>query len=356
MYVKYIENAYRKPEKLYCKIPIFVIYYYGMSDSLRKELYMGYRINPDLWKGVFAVPNEIVDGYIKLASESRLKILLCLLRYSEVDLSLEQLSELTGIDNTADIEDSLLFWENRGVISKNGAEFSPVTLTAQKPSLSDEAAAARAHLKSETVFPPKEIASAIKGDKAVKYLFGVFEELAGRPTKHAERNTLMILIDEIQLPCEVAVMLVRYCFSIDKPSPSYMKSVALDWYNNGIDTLDKAEERIKYLSDKIHFENKLKKKFGMTSAFSARQKEMIEEWSKLGLSDSLFDAAYDATLNGTGKLSFPYMDKILRKWHSEGITDPSMLQNKKKSDTASEESSFSISDIEQTAYGRYSKK
>ena len=317
---------------------------------------MGYRINPELWNGVFAVPNAVTDNYIKLASESQLKILLCLLRYSGGSLSTKQLSELTGIKNTADIEDALYFWEERGVISKNEAAFTPVTLPVKNPTISEEAAIAKAHLKSETVFPPKEIASAIKGDKAVEYLFKLYEELAGRPTKHAERNTLMILIDEIQLPCEVAVMLVRYCFSIDKPSPTYMKSVALDWYNNGVDTLGKAEERIKYLSDKITFENKLKKKFGMTSAFSAKQKEIIEEWSKLGLSDSLFDAAYDATLNGTGKLSFPYMDKILKKWHSEGITDPSMLQNKKKTDTAGEESSFSISDIEQTAYGRYSKK
>lgn len=317
---------------------------------------MGYRINADLWKGVFALPNEIVDSYIKLASESQLKILLCLFRFSGSTPSVEQLAELTGITNAGDIEDALLYWEERGVISKNGAEFAPVTLPARITQISEEAAAAKAHLKSETVFPPKEIASAIKADKAVEHLFKVYEKLAGRPTKHAERNTLMILIDEIQLPCEVAVMLVEYCFSIDKPSPTYMKSVALDWYEHGIDTLGKAEERIKYLSDKIGFENKLKKKFGMTSAFSAKQKQIIEEWSRLGLSDGLFDAAYDATLNGTGKLSFPYMDKILRKWHSEGITDPSMLQIKKKPDTTAEESSFSISDIEQTAYERYSKK
>lgn len=317
---------------------------------------MGYRINPGLWNGVFALPNEIVDSYIKLASGSQLKILLCLIRYSGSDLSVGQLSELTGIDNIYDIEDGLLFWENLNVISKNGAPLSPVTPSLKAVAVNEEAAAARAHLKAETVFPPREIASAIKGDKAVKHLFEVFEELAGRPTKHAERNTLMILIDEINLPCEVAVMLVRYCFSIDKTSPSYMKSVALDWYENGIDTLGKAEERIKYLSDKLHFENKLKKKFGMTSAFSAKQKQIIEEWSRLGLSDELIDAAYDATLNGAGKLSFPYMDKILQKWHSEGITDPTMLQNKKKSEASSEESSFDISDIEQSAYGRYNKK
>ena len=317
---------------------------------------MGYRINPDLWKGVFALPNEIVDNYIKLASESQLKILLCIFRYSGSSLSCNQLSELTGIP-ADDIEDDLLFWENRGVISHKDAEFSaPAALSVSKPTVSEETAIAKAYLKSETHFPPKEIASAIKGDKAVDHLFKVFEELAGRPTKHAERNTLMILIEEVKLPCEVAVMLVRYCFSIDKASPAYMKTVAIDWYDNGIDTLGKAEERIKYLSDKLSFENKLKAKFGMTTAFSAKQKDIIAEWQRLGISDGLIDAAYDATLNGAGKLSFPYMDKILKKWHSEGITDPSMLQNKKKTDTATEESSFCISDIEQTAYERYSKK
>ncbi|MGN0577171.1 MAG: DnaD domain protein, partial [Ruminiclostridium sp.] len=204
-------------------------------------------------------------------------------------------------------------------------------------------------------FPPAEIASAGNGDKAVKYLLETFERLAGRATKHAERNTLMVIIEEIKLPCEVAVMLVNYCFEIDKATPAYMKTAALDWYESGIDTIGKAEERIRALKQRFTLENKLRVKFGMNSAFSAKQKEIIEGWAGMELPDSLIDAAYDKTLNGAGKLSFPYMDKILRKWHEEGITDPAQLEKQKKQEASEGGSSFDISELEQSAYQRYKK-
>ena len=213
---------------------------------------------------------------------------------------------------------------------------------------------ARAALSSETHFPPKVIAGAVNGSSAVKYLFETYEKLAGRPPRHAEQQTLMVLVEELGLPCEVTMMLVEYCFNIDKATPAYMKAVARDWIDNGIDDIPKAEERIKILGNRFTAESRLHKKFGMTSAFSAKQKTMIAEWIDLGLSDALIDEAYDITLNSTGKLSFPYMDKILRSWKSEGITDPSQIKKKRGDDPLSSDTpSYDTSEIEQRTYNKY---
>ena len=73
------------------------------------------------------------------------------------------------------------------------------------------------------------------------------------------------------------------------------------------------------------------------------------------LPDSLIDAAYDATLNGAEKLSFPYMDSILRKWKEQGITDPAQKKKKKKQEPSEGGSSFDINELEQSAYQRYKK-
>ena len=92
----------------------------------------------------------------------------------------------------------------------------------------------------------------------------------------------------------------------------------------------------------------------MTTSFSQKQKQMIAEWSDMGISDALFEEAYDITLNNTGKMSFPYMDKILRKWVSEGITDPSQLENRRKQDKMPDKApSYSTSEIEQRTYDKY---
>ncbi len=318
---------------------------------------MSYIINLGAWRSVFAVPSCVADNYIKIASGNQLKVLLYLLGNAGTMLSAADISAVTGVPE-GEVPEALDFWEERGIIAKDNGTITPAAtapissapVTAEKPKpVSPRVALA------ETQFPPTEIASAVNGDKAVKYLFETFERLAGRPTKHAERNTLMVIIEEIKLPCEVAVMLVNYCFEIDKATPAYMKTAALDWYESGIDTIGKAEERIRALKQSYTLESKLRVKFGMNSAFSPKQKEIIKGWAEMELPDSVIDAAYDKTLNGAGKLSLPYMDSILRSWHEQGITDPAQLEKQKKQEASEGGSSFDISELEQSAYQRYKK-
>ncbi len=318
---------------------------------------MSYILNLGAWGSVFAVPSCVVDNYIKVANEAHLKTLLFLLKNSDRKYSSANISDLTGVPE-GEVDDALCFWEEMGVITNDNGTITPAAtapissapVTAENPKpVSPRVALA------ETQFPPTEIASAVNGDKAVKYLFETFERLAGRPTKHAERNTLMVIIEEIKLPCEVAVMLVNYCFEIDKATPAYMKTAALDWYESGIDTIGKAEERIRALKQSYTLESKLRVKFGMNSAFSPKQKDIIKGWAEMELPDSLIDAAYDKTLNGAGKLSLPYMDSILRSWHEQGITDPAQLEKQKKQEASEGGSSFDISELEQSAYQRYKK-
>lgn len=326
-----------------------------------KEVYgLAYSINLGAWRSVFAVPSCVADNYIKIATGEQIKVLLYLLKNAGIPLRNQDISLATGVD-ASEVDDALLFWENVGVISDNGGAYEPSesshTQTVQyteKPSVTPEIKVA---LTSEPHYEPKEIAGAINSDKAVRYLFDIFEKLKGKPTTHSERNTLMILIEEIKLPCEVAVMLVEYCFSIDKASPAYMKTVALDWVENSIDTIGKAEERIRTLRSRLSLEGKLKTLFGMTSNFGKSQKEFISQWAELGLSNEMFEEAYDATMKGAGKLSFPYMDKILRKWSADGITSPEMINKTKKPAVKHDsESSFDINEIEQLSYERYKKK
>lgn len=150
-------------------------------------------------------------------------------------------------------------------------------------------------------------------------------------------------------------MLVEYCFSIDKATPAYMKTVALDWVESGIDNISKAEERITILTARNTLEGKLRSKFRMTSAFSQKQKEIIASWAESGYSDELIDEAYEKTLNGTGKLSFPYMDSILKNWKDKGITSPAQIKEEKPAQNNAV-SSIDVDLVKQKAYERYRKK
>ncbi len=317
---------------------------------------MGYKLDLGAWNSIFAVPSSVVDEYIKIADSDHIKVLLYVIRNAGKNLSVSDIASATGV-GTETAEDALIFWENVGIIGNNGGESVPKTsgTTVQTAATEpDSRVVARAKLTSDIQFPPREIARSINGDDAFRCLCSTFERLAGRPTKHSERNTLMVITDEIGLASEVALMLLEYCFSIDKATPAYMKAVALDWVECGIDNIIKAEERITVLTARNTLEGKLRSKFRMTSAFSQKQKEIIASWAEAGYSDELIDEAYEKTLNGTGKLSFPYMDSILKSWKEKGITSPERINEEKRAN--SNESSFDVNDLEEASYERYRKK
>lgn len=321
---------------------------------------MAIKINLGVWNRVFAVPSVVADS-LKLTNGDHLKVLMCILGNAGKELSAEEIAAAAGV-GTGTVADALLYWQNMNVISDIEGEIMPSEkgIAAPAPAVSADRRAAEIKVKltADTHFPPKEVASAVNNDEAFKFLCQNFERHVGRPLKHSERNVLMVLTEEIGLPAEVTAMLVEYCFSIEKATPAYMKSVALDWYNNGIDTIDKAEERINQLKTRNTLENRLHSKFRMTSAFSSKQREFITGWSEAGFSEELIDEAYERTLDATGKLSFPYMDAILRSWADKGITSPSQIpkEGKPAAQSAPVAASFDIAMLEQSAYERYRNK
>ena len=53
---------------------------------------------------------------------------------------------------------------------------------------------------------------------------------------------------------------------------------------------------------------------------TAKEREFLQTWICVyGADVELIRAAYEATVNATGKAGFAYAGKILERWHSEGI-------------------------------------
>ncbi len=324
---------------------------------------MAYKLNLGVWGSIFAVPS-VVSERLKLTNGDHLKVLLYMLANTDKLLTNEEIAEMTGV-GAGTVSDAVIFWKNMEIIEETEGEFLPkkgdIPHKTAKPvneisAPEKQTAAVRSKLTSDTQFPPKEIAAAVNNEQAFKFLCQTFERLMGRPTKHSERQTLMVLTEEIGLPSEVVIMLVEYCFSIDKATPAYMKSVALDWYRHGIDSIPKAEERIQQLKTYNTLENRLRTKFRMTSAFSQKQKEIIASWTELGISEELIDEAYDKTLNATGKMSFPYMDTIIKSWAEKGIKTPDEINKDKPAESSDTEASFDIASLEESAFNRYRRK
>ena len=342
---------------------------------------MNYKINLGIWKNVFCIPSVIVDRYIKLAGENDIKVLLYLLRNSEESFSSQELGEQLGIDSEQ-AEESVNFWIKREVLSMDKlGNLSPTESNAEtnvKKAVKTENAVNETITESETSFapartltesvvrkvnlertpnfPPVEIAQTVRNNANADFLFKQCEKLYGRPLKHNEQNTIMIILEDTCLPAEVCLILVNYCFSVGKATPAYIRKTALEWSESEITTIEKAEERVALLKKLNGAVGRFKKMFEVTSAFSKQQEEMIDKWvNTYGFSDEMIEEAYQLTLNGAGKLSFPYMNKILEDWHSKGYKNVGQILTEKSSKTKEEtrEPSFDIKEIEKMLNDKY---
>ena len=327
---------------------------------------MKYEVNLGIWNSIFCVPTAVADDCLKLARGNDLKVLLYLLRNAGAAFDVKDIAEYLSITDEL-VEESISFWTQRGIICVNEkGELVPSELKANSvvkraannaPSDSLLDTVRKIELDRTPDFTPKEIASTVRGSKKADYLFKHCETLYGRPLKHNEQRTLMIILEDVCLPVEVAMILIDYCFSVKKATPAYMRAVALDWVDAGIITIDKAMGKAAELKNLDNAINRFKKMFEVASAFSKQQKEFIDKWVNVyGFSDEMVNEAYQVTLNATGKLAFPYMNKILEGWHANGITTTEQIneQEKKRSEKNSN-SSFDASAIEQLVTNKYKK-
>ena len=278
-----------------------------------------------------------MDKYIKLAGGNNIKVLLFALRNAGIVTSADEIAEKTGV-NPEDVNDALLFWEQTGLLAERENEIIPGVQPGQyikhaKPAVNESASDSvikKIALEREPRFYPKEIAKAVRDDKGMDFLFRECERIFGRTLKHNEQNSLMIITEETGIPAECALMLVEYCFSVGKATPAYMKAIALDWLERGILTISAAENEIKILREINGIESKLKRLFEMNSAFSKAQKDFIRKWTAFGYGEEMLNEAYQIALNKAGKMSFPYMDKVIEGWNAEGIKNKEQLEKSMK--------------------------
>lgn len=318
---------------------------------------MKLKINFGVWNDIFAVPSSIVDNYIKTASGDYLKLLLCILRNGGNDLSPAELSSLSGLSEEL-VEDGIDFWKQRQVIfsDENEISLSQEMLPANKREVVATTTAQRSVKKIEQSpnFLPKEIAGAVNDSENVRYLFSRVEQLYGRALKHIEQNTVMSIIEYNGLPVEVALILIEYCCSVGKNTPAYMKAVATDWMERGIITIELAEQQIVVLNQINDAEKRFRKKFEVHSAFSKQQRELIQKWVvDFSFDDEMIEEAYELTLNGAGKLSFGYMDKILTDWYSKGVKSKKTLEAVSQKRADDNKPSFDINEIERLEMSKY---
>lgn len=306
---------------------------------------MNYGINLGQWNSIFAVPTDVVDKHMKLAGAAQLKVLLYLLRHAGSEITLDSLAFAIG-QKPSDTQDAVEYWINCGLLS-SGTEV-PLSPAAEIPEASQETPSQASTPTSELPDsgPTAEIKNAlgqspeVKGKEKIRYRFDecmkfvaedeqlknmltAVEATLGKQLTHTEVTCFVTLARWYGLPCTIIPMLIQYCKSIGKSSISYMEATGIGWAAEEIDNFEKAEKKISALTARRRAWNSVR------SALEIPERKATEtelKFSDLWINSQHIDTelirhAYDKCVNKTGKISFSYMNGIIKRYFDRGITD-----------------------------------
>lgn len=324
---------------------------------------MAYRLDIGMWNQVFAVPSALVDRHLKLAGKEQLQVILWVLRHAGESFSVGELAQLLGMPEEA-AQDALEYWCDRGLLAQAGELLSPVPQQEEGKSFAapeqavPEAEPQPAAPLEKPPLPPRQrllrpdgahLTARMEESESIRFLMQEAEATLGKTLSPAMSALLLTITDDYGLPAEVALMLLHYAQEVGRTGTSYIDSVARDWAESGIFSIEAAEEKLQQLArDRLAW-GKVSAAAGLikrspSKAESERACRWVYEW---GFSQEMLQAAYDACAEHTGKFSAAYMDKVLTGWHDAGIKSLQELESRKQSAPGTEPQGGKSYDIDE---------
>ena len=302
-----------------------------------------YSWNPAGMSGVFVMPNEVSDRLLTVATAEQLRVLVWFSRHGGWDSA--ACAAATGLA-AEECEGCMRFWAEQGIV--NGDGMAPVSA----PTVAEEKAPAP---RTAAVKPTWREVVAYQNEHRE---FGAFlEEVSarmGRPLNHGDEAALLYLITTAAIPAVSVLMAVGYAVSIGKASIRYVETMALAWADEDIITPEQVDGKIRELQQTRAAAEKVEKILELVRPLNAAQAKMADRWLNVwSFSDAMLQHAQTITLEKCDKFSPAYMDKILERWHAEGIHTPDRIvaapTTKKKSaaSTNPEESSLDNRELEE---------
>ena len=298
---------------------------------------MSFEINPYAYKSIFAVPTSVVDDNIRLASVLQLKVLLYMLRHSEENLTGEDIASALSLDK-ADTEDAMIFWQERGLLVKSDETAKPLlhieaTTDVTITKAPENPAQVQKKVSDIPLSRPshEQIAARLQECKEFSGLFAEAQATLGKTIGYDGQSVLIMMHDSYGLPFEVILMAVEYSVSQKKTGFSSIAKLGKLWSEQGIDTLESAMEYIEEHNAVNETWNKLRSLTDITNRTpTSKQRGYLVAWVKeYGYDENIIYYAYEESVDRTGKMSMPYMDKIIRTWHEKGVKTPMDIQREK---------------------------
>lgn len=275
---------------------------------------MIYNVNPAIFSSTYAIPTDVADKYLKIATHTQLKVLLYFMRNISDGIDSQKISDALRLDIN-ETEDALLFWQQCGI------------LTGATPKEELKTVVVKSTLPSRT-----DVIKRGLEDKQLMFLLREAQLKFGRNLKQNESQLLVSLYDDHGMDPSVILLLLGYAVREGKCNLTFVKKTATHWLESGVETVMDAENLIAEAAKQNLAWSVVQSAFGIERRNpSTKEAELSNLWvNEWKISTELLKAAYDACVDAKTKLSMPYVAKIIESWHKDGITNPEQISAKKK--------------------------
>lgn len=225
------------------------------------------------------------------------------------------------------------YWKETGIIIEDSGivEFcdKPISITHDIPAPAQPVNNSEIEKKN---YDSIELANKISQDQSLSELVMLSQELLAKPLTQNELETIYWFYDELGYSSEAILLILDYCISKNKRSFKYIEKVAVSWHSQGIISAEQLVCHIAEEEKKALYTNNLRKGMGIADrALSKQEEEYLNKWyNAYKTPEDMILLAYEYCLINTAKLSFPYMDKIVERWHQQGITTRQAAEEENK--------------------------
>ena len=289
-----------------------------------------YKQNPACYGNLFAIPTDILSIPLSELSKEALFIILWIYKHPSDHISLDALHNALSL-SMDEIMSALDFWVKKGVLlftddaghvkfvpHAKAEKTEPVTKATVKKQGVSSPALPNIALAKPTM---EQIAARMQEDKTVEALFTEAQAILGRTFGLDMQGTLLTFLDTYGLPKEVILTLLQHLTEVGRNSNANIVRVGKIWAEQEINTIDEANAYIQRDSEVEAIFTKLRLETGITAPRpTSKQAEFISGWIALNISFPMILDAYEEAAERTGKISFAYMDKVLRNWKEHGFS------------------------------------
>ena len=212
-------------------------------------------------------------------------------------------------------------------LNMNGSRVCCAAAVLRQLGLLPEERPARIAPGERPAYTDEDVYKTMDYDTDFRGLYEAVQRLLGRSLNTEEIKILLGFVRYLGLDYDVISILVSYCKArAEKKGRKRrlglltIEQEAYAWAEKGIDTLEEAAAFIQMQNLR---ESKIGKLQQMLQIYgrnlTAAETRYANAWLDMGMDEEAISMAYERTCLNTGGLNWAYMNKILQRWHSQGL-------------------------------------